>query len=132
MNSLTVSRLAEAKRLPAVFLQELGLRDAQEGVAIPYRNNLGKVLFERTRLSLDGERRFLQPTGVSLVPYGLERLKGLREPGSLILVEGESDCWTLWQSGLLALGLPGSSSARTLQSEHVAGVPRQHKLDSEA
>jgi hypothetical protein len=31
------------------------------------------------------------------VPYGLERLAEARSAGYLVLVEGESDCWTLWK-----------------------------------
>jgi hypothetical protein len=121
MTALTVSALAQAKRLPEGFLRELGVRDTASGVAIPYRDESGNVLFERTRLSLDVGRRFLQPSGVSLVPYGLDRLKASREGGLLILVEGESDSWTLWHAGLPALGLPGASAARSMKSEHVTG-----------
>jgi hypothetical protein len=121
MNRLTAATLAQAKHLPESFVRDLGLRDVPEGVAIPYHDQLGNLLFERTRLSLDVGKRFLQPDGVPLAPYGLNRLEAARKRGLLILVEGESDCWTLWRSGLPALGLPGSSSARTLQSEHVAG-----------
>jgi hypothetical protein len=42
----------------------------------------------------------------------------------LILVEGESDCWTLWHHGYPALGIPGSSNVKCLAAEHVAGFDR--------
>jgi hypothetical protein len=122
MNRSTIASLAQAKRLPEPFLRDLGLRDTPAGVAIPYRDELGNLRFERTRLSLDGDRRFLQPAGVSLAPYGLDRLEAARERGKvLILVEGESDSWTLWHAGLAALGLPGASTAGKLQPEHLLG-----------
>jgi hypothetical protein len=123
MSSLTVAELAQAKRLPEDFLRGLGLRDTDRGVAIPYHDERGQPLFERIRQSLDGARRFLQPAGVSLQAYGVDRLQiqSSREQGFLVVVEGESDSWTLWNSGLPALGLPGASAAKTLRSEHIEG-----------
>jgi hypothetical protein len=56
-----------------------------------------------------------------LIPYGLHRLKDAS--ASLIIVEGESDCWTLWQWGIAALGIPGATNAQCLQKEHVACFP---------
>ena len=40
----------------------------------------------------------------------------------LILVEGETDCWTLWYHGYQALGLPGSSTAKTLKIEYLTDI----------
>jgi hypothetical protein len=121
MSSLTIGDLVRAKQLQEGLLRDLGLRDTAQGVAIPYHDEHGNVLFERTRLSLEGARRFLRPPGVPLAPYGVDRLKSAREGGFLILVEGESDCWTLWHAGFPALGLPGAGAARALIAEHVAG-----------
>ena len=42
----------------------------------------------------------------------------------LILVEGESDCWSLWYHGFPALGIPGSSNVKCLAAEHVLGFDR--------
>lgn len=42
----------------------------------------------------------------------------------LIVVEGESDCWTLWHHGYPALGIPGSSNVKCLAAEHVLGFDR--------
>ena len=74
MNTLAVSQLAETKQLPEDFLRGLGLRETQQRVSIPYRDEAGNLLFERLRLSLNGPRRFLQPAGVSPAPCGLDRL----------------------------------------------------------
>lgn len=51
----------------------------------------------------------------TLTPYGLNRLKDAQD--YLVLVEGESDCWTLWQWHIAALGLPGANNAQCLQAE---------------
>jgi hypothetical protein len=37
--------------------------------------------------------------------YGLWRLQ---QPTEVVLVEGESDCHTLWHHGFAALGVPGA------------------------
>src|SRR5260370_14925069 len=55
-----------------------------------------------------------------LVPYGLERLSDARKAGYLVLVEGESDCWTLWYQGFPALGLPGAEMAGVLEESALA------------
>jgi hypothetical protein len=120
----TVAELAEAKALSEEFLREQGLRDLPGGgIAIPYYDADGKELFQRRRgaPSKDG-RRFDQPRGVKLVPYGLWRLADLEDHPELYLTEGESDAWTLWQHGLPALALPGSNMAGRLQVEQLRGV----------
>jgi hypothetical protein len=57
-----------------------------------------------------------------IVPYGLERLEEARKAGYLVLVEGESDCWTLWYHHVPALGLPGVEMVRTLKEAYLAGI----------
>lgn len=97
---VTLAQLAEAKRLDIAFLRGLGLHDAthkdKPAVAIPYRDRDGKVLFERLRVGLTG-KRFHQPYGVPLAPYGRDRLEQARTAGRVVLVEGESDCWACWR-----------------------------------
>src|SRR6266567_3107932 len=39
-----------------------------------------------------------------------------------ILVEGESDCWTLWYHEFPALGLPGADMASKLKATYLAGI----------
>ncbi|GAH15238.1 unnamed protein product, partial [marine sediment metagenome] len=41
--------------------------------------------------------------------YGLDRLESFKKDGWVLLVEGESDCWTAWYHGIPALGLPGKT-----------------------
>src|SRR5260221_4773450 len=59
-----------------------------------------------------------------IVPYGLEQLDEARQAGYLVLVEGESDCWTLWYQGFPALGLPGAEMAGTLEESALVGIDR--------
>jgi putative DNA primase/helicase len=123
---LTVSRLAAHKKLPEEFLRSLGVCEAGRGLAIPYYGFDGKaVLCTRLRFALaagDGSR---WRRGASLEGYGLWRLSPFRGGGQLFVVEGESNCWTLWRHGLPALGLPGASTARqTLHRDALDGQGR--------
>jgi hypothetical protein len=63
----------------------------------------------RIRYRLTGKKRFRWQTGSKMCLYGLDRLADARKAGFVILVEGESDCHTLWHHGIPALGLPGNT-----------------------
>lgn len=124
---LTVERLALDKRLPAAFLRDqCGLRDdGRRGVGMPYCDEQHKRLFLRYRSALRAKDGTWQPKGVSLKVYGLWRLAEARQQGTtLLLVEGESDCWTLWYHGFAALGIPGASAIRTLLDSMLVGFTR--------
>jgi len=49
-------------------------------------------------------------------------LTDAHKTGVLILVEGESDCWTLWFHGYAALGIPSATMANCLLAEHLEGI----------
>src|SRR5262249_46891155 len=117
---LTLAALAEAKRLPVDFLRDLGLSDLpQGGIGIPYYGLTGEEIAVKRRTALKAAEGSYWPKGMPLAAYGQWRLVEAAKAGFLILVEGESDCLALWHHGLPALGLPGSSTAKTLLAEHV-------------
>lgn len=122
---ITLGRLAFYKRLPVNWLKSLGLRQipGRNAVEIPYLDEDGKELFARTRDSRRAKDGTKQPTGTKLRPYGLNRLKESRERGetTLFLVEGESDCWSLWFHGFAALGIPGAAAVKVLEPDNLAG-----------
>src|SRR5215208_1243783 len=108
----TLVAYAALKCLPTTFLEELGLSDMLDrGVPvlrIPYRDASGEAAVRlRTALqkSVGRDGRFRWTTGSKPLLYGLWRLG--REP-SVVIVEGESDCHTLWHHGINAVGLPGA------------------------
>ncbi len=111
---LTVEGYAEAKKLPLNFLKKLGLKNASwRGtlvVVIPYGDASGEEACVRIRVSMDvnDKRRFVWETGSKPCLYGLWRLKK-KKSGYVCLVEGESDCQTLWLHRFPALGLPGAN-----------------------
>jgi hypothetical protein len=124
----SLALLSKKFKLPVDHLKSIGLADCSRGVEIPYRNFDGSLAFSRHRVAMGGGRKVMQPKGITLIPYGRERLSDLRalpkDQRSLVIVEGESDCWTLWRCGIPAIGLPGASSTKCLESEDVKRITR--------
>ncbi len=129
---LTVEELADAKGLPIDFLRALGVTNGWSGsgadrsrcVDIPYMTVDGEVLAIRKRLRLTGEPRCKWRRGDKVMPYGLWRLKDARQAGTVLLVEGETDCWTLWHAGIPALGVPGASTWQPEWATHLEGIAK--------
>jgi putative DNA primase/helicase len=115
---LTLLDLALEKQLPWKFLFSMGVMEHPSGgLCIPYYLADGTPAPRsriRTALIARNGSRWSKGKG-QLVPYGLERLSDARKAGYLVLVEGESDCWTLWYQGFPALGLPGAEMAGVLE-----------------
>ncbi|MCL0099934.1 hypothetical protein M1O55_03585 [Dehalococcoidia bacterium] len=129
-SGLTVAELAEAKGLPEEFLRSLGVTDGFTGtgdsrspcVDIPYADESGEEKALRKRLSLDGSSRYRWRRGDHTTLYGLPFLKDIKKTGWVVLVEGESDAWTLWLHRIPALGLPGASTWKERFHLHLTGV----------
>jgi hypothetical protein len=125
-SGLTLAQLAGAKRLSVPFLQSLGVtEDSWSGkprIRIPYPDEDGSIVSIRYRYSLDGDARFQWRKGDHVLPYGLPRLRDAYKLGWILLVEGESDCWTLWHYGQPALGIPGKD---TWQSDWAGFLKRR-------
>ncbi len=123
----TLDAYAQAKGLDIGFLTDLGItevrRDGQMRLRIPYRDPAGETVAVRYRLALAGADRFRWQTKAKPVPYGLWRLDDARTAGYLALVEGESDCHTLWQAGQPALGVPGAATWKEEWAAHLDGIP---------
>ena len=124
--ALSVAALAKAKKLPTPFLVQLGLCDlpADRAVGIPYYDETGAPLMMKRRTALKAKEGSFWPKSVPVCAYGRWRIHEAAKNGVLIVVEGESDCWTLWHHGVPALGLPGSGMAKTLTRDHLAGIQK--------
>ena len=97
---ITIHDLAADKKLPVEFLRQVGLHDCPGGVEIRYRLEDGTPApRQRIRAALVAKKgsRWDEGSG-PIVPYGLDRLQEARSAGYLVLVEGESDSWTLWHN----------------------------------
>jgi hypothetical protein len=126
-DGVTLAQLAEHKKIPVEQLRSFGLSDFRHhganAVKIPYADVDGNVAAIRYRVGLgkDGQR-FRWRRGDHPLLYGLGRLAEIREEGWAFLVEGESDCWTLWHHGLPALGIPGKSVWRAEWVKYLTGL----------
>jgi hypothetical protein len=74
-----------------------------------YSDREGNEVAVRFRISLDGNRRFVWRRGDKPCLYGLWRLSDQGDH-TVTLVEGESDCHTLWLHDIPALGVPGAGN----------------------
>ena len=127
-NGVTLATLAEAKRLPVDLLKSLGISDfkymGQSSVKIPYYAEDGTERAVRFRLCLTAAEgaRFKWRKGDHALPYGLNRLAMIRKAGWVLVVEGESDCWTCWLHGIPAMGAPGKSIWPLAWAEYLKGL----------
>ena len=123
----TVAALADAKRLPISHLigPHIRLRDDPRGVVIPYprvdpaTGEETEIL--RLRVRLAGRGAFRWAEGAHVMAYGLHCLGAWADAAdSLVICEGESDCWTLWHHRIEAIGLPGAGTAAKALTEGCA------------
>jgi hypothetical protein len=118
---LTLGQYAIAKALPTDFLKTCGVSeftyDHKPALRIPYLGAGGEELAVRFRIALDGDR-FRWKSGTKPCLYGLHRLAEAQKAGQVVLVEGESDCHTLWFHGIPALGIPGAANWREGRDAH--------------
>jgi hypothetical protein len=134
----TLAAYADAKRLPVDFLRRVcHLSDVTylgaPVVRIPYLKPNGTDGPVRFRIALEkGEHddcfRWKKCSTTTL--YGIWRLSLARERGSVVLVEGESDCHTLWYHDVPAIGLPGAGTwNEAREADHLDGTPHHLRRD---
>jgi hypothetical protein len=124
----TLKEYSEEKKLPIDFLRGLGLREVtyldKSAVRIPYPDEEGQEVTVRFRVSIDGAEKFRWRSGDKPLPYGLKLLGEARRVGYVVLVEGESDCHTLWYHEIPALGIPGASNWRDAWISYLDGIEK--------
>lgn len=126
LQPLTATDLAAAKKLDLGVLRAAGVRDTVHNerrcVSIPYLSEDGHELATRYRLALEGPDRFRWKKESKTLLYGLHRLEQIRQHRWILLVEGESDCWTAWQYEIPALGIPGKTTFRSEWASDLTGL----------
>jgi hypothetical protein len=123
---LTLAQYATAKALSIDFLKSCGLSeftfDRKPAVRIPYFGEAGEELAVRFRIALDVDR-FRWKSGARPSLYGLDRFSEMKKMGQIVLVEGDSDCHTLWHHGIGAVGIPGAANWREERdARHLEGI----------
>ena len=123
---VTINELAQAKGFSVDFLESLGVVQHGENVRITYWLEDGKpAARQRIRTALRAKDGSIWEKGDGKpVCYGLWRLEEARNLGYIIIVEGESDCWTLWFHNYPALGIPGADMTGKLEAENLLNIPQ--------
>ncbi len=127
--NLNVEKLAANKRIPVESLVKWGVITESDDywgryVRILYYDiDKKEIPVTRLRIGLKG-RESRWKTGDKPTLYGQWFMPRIRELKYVVIVEGESDCWTLWHHGYPAMGLPGAAQAGKLQPAHVAGLEK--------
>jgi len=128
VNGVNLAALAEAKHLPVNFIKSLGVGDfkysGQPAVRIPFYAEDGTEAGVRFRLALTAEAgaRFRWRRGDHAMPYGLNRLEQISKAGWVLILEGETDCWTCWFHGIPAIGAPGKSIWPPAWGDYLKGL----------
>jgi hypothetical protein len=125
----TVEDYARAKRLPVEFLTKVAhLSDMYyvdgPAVRMPYLDESGEQVCTRFRVSLTEKPKVKTKSGDKHALYGLWLLERIKKAGMVVLVEGESDCHTLWYHGVPVLGIPGASSWKSEWTRKFDGLER--------
>ena len=120
---ITIEQYGFAKALPSDFLRTCHLSeikyDGHPALRIPYLSENGQELAVRVRIALSGDDRFRwRKKGTHPCLYGLNRLADARRARQVVLVEGESDCHTLWFHKIPALGIPGAANWKESRDIH--------------
>jgi hypothetical protein len=123
---LTLEQYATARGIPFEFLKTCRVSeftyDHKPALRIAYLGPGGEELAVRFRIALEGDR-FRWKSGSKPCLYGLHRLAEAQKAGHVVLVEGESDCHTLWLHGIPAIGIPGATNWREERdARHFDGI----------
>ena len=110
----TVEQLAQAKLLDPALLRQWhvgdGRRAGVDAVYIRYLDEQGEVVSTQWRINLAGDR-FRRDGSPTL--YGLWRL-GEYSGQNLWVVEGVSDCWTLWHANMPCVAFPSNTPTEAI------------------
>ena len=103
------------KGLSPVVLAEANVTEAHEVVRVPYCDRDGREVYAKLVPKDTARHPWVEPRGISVIPFGLERLPHpeFDEWFALVLAEGESD----------ALAVRGSVAVRDDRSVRVLGLP---------
>jgi len=111
---LTLEMLAEDKRIPAEKLTDWYFREVPDDetgkkIAIHYLTREKSVAKIQHRFGKNAKNRFKWGSGGEFILYGLWRISEWDTTDMVYLVEGTSDCITLWNVDLPALGIPSAT-----------------------
>jgi len=116
---LTLQKLSEVKNIPVDKLKQLHVKEHTKGkklyVIIPFFDEHNKLLSTQFRFTMSEKPKWKKGNNPNL--YGLWLLPTFNND-SVILVEGASDCWTMWLYDIQAIGIPSKTGWRSGYAEY--------------
>lgn len=106
----SLAAYAKAKGLPIERLASWGLGNYQNILRIPYYDASGAAVSVRLRVALEGKDKQRWREGDKALLYGINHLAAAGSLPAITIVEGETDCFTLWCAGFPAVGTPGAAN----------------------
>lgn len=126
-NGCSLKSYSNLKKIKVGFLKSLSLSDTkyrnEPKIKMPYFDENKVKAAVRYRTNLSGINNFSWATGAKPLLYGLWKLNEAKEKKYVIVVEGESDCHTLWYKKFPAVGVPGATNWKEERdAKHFDGV----------
>ncbi len=118
--SYTLEDYAKEKHLDINILKRYNLytNENNTSIAIPYYDENSKLVRTRYRNSPNYNPRFYWGNdGTTTTLYGLWCINKWNS-NYIVLVEGESDCHTLWQYGIPCIGVPGAKNFKNEYAQY--------------
>jgi len=116
---LTLQELAAAKKIPIENLKQWHVLEYTKGkkpyVIIPFHDESNKPLSTQFRFNMSEKPKWKKGNKPQL--YGRWLLPEF-DNDSVILVEGASDCWTMWFYNIQAIGIPSKTGWRSGYAEY--------------
>ncbi|WFU25156.1 hypothetical protein QA649_02605 [Bradyrhizobium sp. CB1717] len=122
--AVTIEVLSDLKRISVADLRSYGLTNVPEGVRFSYHFPDGRAGKARLRVALRGAdgSKWSAIANEPITAYIAPPNHAFHNSAEMIVVEGESDCWTAWTHGVRTLGIPGSDQTMVLSQDHLDGV----------
>jgi hypothetical protein len=116
---LTLQELSEVKKIPIENLKQWHVSEYTKGkkpyVIIPFHDENNKPSSTQFRFTMSEKPKWKKGNKPQL--YGLWLLPEFNND-SVIMVEGASDCWTLWLQDIPAIGIPSKTGWRSGYAEY--------------
>ena len=117
-SNFTIEKLAKDKGFSSEELKKYDVEDINRGVKIPYKTYYGDPAV-RYRLRYPDKKCWNNSDSkADILCYGIWNVQDY-DSDYVIIVEGESDCWTLWKYDLQTIGVPGNSMHKKIKQRYV-------------
>ncbi|MFS8184746.1 hypothetical protein ACMG4P_24755 [Pseudovibrio denitrificans] len=125
-SKVTIQAISDLKKIPTDKLIEFGLRQTDQGVEFSYTTTTGSTARPRLRHGIRGAggSSWTGDEALPITMYTPPEHLALTQLKDLIIVEGESDCWSGWLNGFRVIGIPGADRVKSIEPAHIKNAHR--------